>query len=73
MKVLKKMIELVTLPNCRHNIVINNLSLKPEAMFGFNSLWLFSVFHRLGGNSSDWNRLKWHVSKQAWPKTAAKN
>ena len=63
---------IVTLPNCRHNIVINTLFLKPEMMSGFNSLWLFSVFHPLGGNSSDWNRLRWHGSKQAWPKTEAR-
>ncbi len=44
---------IVTLPNCRHNIVINTLSLNPEALSGFNSLWLVSVFHPLGENSSD--------------------
>ena len=44
------MTRLVTLPNCRHNIVINTLFLKPEVMSGFNSLWLFSFFRPLGGN-----------------------
>ena len=63
---------IVTLPNCRHNIVINTLSLKPEALSGFGNLWLFSVFYSLGGNSSDWNQLRGHGSKQAWPKTEAK-
>ena len=45
------MTRLVTLPNCRHNIVINTLFLEPEMMSGFNSIWLFSVFHPLDGNS----------------------
>ena len=44
------MTRLVTLPKCRHNIVINTLFLKPEVMSGFNSLWLFSFFRPLGGN-----------------------
>ena len=39
-------------------------------MSGF--LWLFSVFHPLGGNSSDWNRLRWRGLKPAWPKTEAR-
>ena len=47
------MTRLVTLPNCRHNIVINTLFLKPEVMSGFNSLWLFSVLHPLTENRSD--------------------
>ena len=63
---------IVTLPNCRHNIVTNTLSLRHKVMSGFYSLWLFSVFHTLGGNSSDWNRLKWHATKQALPKTKAR-
>ena len=44
---------LVTLPNCRHNIVINALFLDIVTMSGFNSLWLFSAFHPFGKNSSD--------------------
>ena len=47
------MTRLVTLPNCRHNIVINTLFLEPELMSGRNSLWLFSVFHLLDRNRSD--------------------
>ena len=40
---------LVTLPKCRHNIVINTLFLRLEAMSEFNTLWLFLLFHPLGG------------------------
>ena len=47
------MTRLVTLPNCRHNIVINTLFLEPEMMSGFSSLWLFSVLHPLTENRSD--------------------
>ena len=42
---------IVTLPNCRHNIVINTLFLIPETISGFNTLWLFPAFHPLRGNS----------------------
>jgi hypothetical protein len=40
----KNMTCLVTLPNCRHNIVINTLFVKPEAASGVNILWLFQSF-----------------------------
>jgi len=59
------MTRLVTLPNCRHNIVINTLFLKPEVMSGVNSIRLFLSLSSFEGKSF---RLK--SAKMAWVKKA---